>query len=485
MIRAPETGYGAPSEREWLALAAILALALALRLWGLNWPLWYDEILTLETHLRLPWSGMMRTYSMNHHYLYSFEAKAAMSAWGEAPWALRLPALVFGLGSIALSWALARRLAGPAVALVTAALLALSFHHIWFSQNARGYTELAFWSTLGMMLFLRGVERPRPAVWLGFALTVTLAIFTHLTGAFFFLALGLVWLGLLPRRDRPAGLLPWGFLGFAIGLALTLIVYAPVFASLLDTVRGVSAGPASTAASAVPQYGNPLWTLTEAVRTAIDASGGPVLAVAVLLILLSVIGAVRAPRPVPLFGLIVLVHIVLTMLLLRLIGMRIWPRFFFLDIGFLLILVTLGVRRICGWFPARLTMPLFWIGVAGMLVISAGLAARNWSAPKQPLEAAIELVGTAARPGERIYAVGYASGAYESHYHTPWGRIMDAAEFAAALDQPGPVTLVIGFPGRTLSAIPEIRAALDDGTLHQLARLPGTLGDGAVLVLQR
>ena len=44
--------------RDGLWLAAILALALALRLWGLNAPLWYDEILTVDTHLRLPWGEL-------------------------------------------------------------------------------------------------------------------------------------------------------------------------------------------------------------------------------------------------------------------------------------------------------------------------------------------------------------------------------------------------------------------------------------------
>ncbi|MCB1332747.1 MAG: glycosyltransferase family 39 protein [Roseivivax sp.] len=467
--------------RDGLIMAGILLLAAVLRIVGLNAPLWYDEILTLTTHVRLPWGQMMDSYSMNHHYLYSFQAKAAVDSLGEAAWTLRLPAMLFGLGGIAATWALARMVAGSTVAHVTAALMALSFHHIWFSQNARGYTELAFWCALGLILFLRGLERPGPGVWLGFALTLALAIFTHLTGAFFFFALGLVWLGLLSvRRDRAIAL--WPLLGFVLGLAVTLALYAPVLDSLMGTVGGVQEG---NTIDAVPQYRNPLWTVYEAVRTALGAGGALNVAVAAAVIALAGIGALTQPRPAPLLGLVVLVHIVVTMLLLKAIGMRIWPRFFFLDIGFLLILIVLGVQRAAGWIGGRRAGALFALVVAGMLVISAGMAARNYRFPKQNLEGAIAVAQQAARPGERTYAVGHTGTVYETYFDTGWSRIMTDDDYRAAIALPGPVTLVVGFPGRSFNAIPALGAARADGTLTELRWLPGTLGDGGVVVLQR
>ena len=48
-------------------LLFILLLAAVLRSAGLNAPLWYDEIRTVDTHVSLPWNEMMREYSMNHH----------------------------------------------------------------------------------------------------------------------------------------------------------------------------------------------------------------------------------------------------------------------------------------------------------------------------------------------------------------------------------------------------------------------------------
>ena len=485
----------ATAPRDWLVLALILAGALALRIVGLNDPLWYDEIITLDTHLHLPWGRMMEVYSMNHHYLYSFETKALMPLLGEAPWVLRLPALAFGMASIAAAWWLARELAGATVAHVAAALLALSFHHIWFSQNARGYTELTFFAIVGMALFLRATgARPtlpspsgeglRSALF--FALVLGLAIFTHLTGAFFFFALGQVWAFLVAARRFPPGLVRWGLIGFGLGGVLTLIAYAPVIPSLTHTVSGVGE---TTANSAVPEYGNPLWTIAEALRTAISDSGPLMLVAALAVVTLCAIGALRSPRPAALLGAIVLVHIVSTMALLWLIGMRIWPRFFLLDIGFLMILLTLGVREACrivaARFGPRAETALFVLGVSGMLGVSLVLALRNYESPKQDLEGAIVAAEGLRRPGERVYAVGYAGDVLIGHYHARWGRIMTPADFARELAIAGPVTLVIGFPDRTFATIPEMQRDRDTGRLKQVRRLPGTLGDGAVVILQR
>ena len=119
-----------PAARDWLWLALILALATALRLWNLGAPLWFDEIVTVMEHLRLDWGRMLSSYSMNYHYLHNLQAKVATQIWGEEIWAIRLPSLVFGLASIVATWALAWRIAGRSAAHVTAALMALSFHHI-------------------------------------------------------------------------------------------------------------------------------------------------------------------------------------------------------------------------------------------------------------------------------------------------------------------------------------------------------------------
>ncbi|NND19835.1 MAG: hypothetical protein HKN98_14770, partial [Silicimonas sp.] len=145
-----------PGGRDLALLALILLLATVLRVIALDAPLWFDEITTVETHVNLPWGEMMRDYSMNHHYFFSLKSKLATELFGAENWAYRLPAVLFGIATVVAIWWLARDIGGTAIAHISALLVALSYHQVWFSQNARGYTELAFWSTLGLIFFLRG-----------------------------------------------------------------------------------------------------------------------------------------------------------------------------------------------------------------------------------------------------------------------------------------------------------------------------------------
>lgn len=473
---------------DFLWLGLILALAAVLRIAGLNAPLWYDEILTVDQHLRLPWGQMLDGYSMNNHYLFNLQSKLSIRAFGESPWAIRLPALAFGLASIAALWWLARDVAGSAIAHITALLLALSYHHIWFSQNARGYSELAFFSTVGMLLFLRGMARPSLGIWLAYGGVLALAVFTHLTGAFLFAAQGMVWLAVLfmdrTRGNFRAGGFRLPLIGYVAGGLLTLLLYAPLIPSLLDTVGGVSG---TSAIDVMQEYQSPLWSLLEGIRTALGAGGGLVGAVAVVVILLSALGSHAAHRTSPLYAPTVWLHILLTLALLLALGMRIWPRFFFADIGFLLLLIVLGVRSVVDGFNRLTGTPipnLFAIAVVAMVVLSAGLAARNYSAPKQNMAGAFDFVENIRSPGERVYSVGQGSAVFRGYFQADWGEIQTDTAYRAARDTPGPMLLAVAFPARSLRVIPTLDRDTED-TLELVKRFPGTLGDGAILIFRR
>ena len=480
------------SSRDFAILGAILILAAVLRLIGLNWPLWYDELLTVDSHLRLPFSQMFSTYSMNHHYLFSLQAKGAVSLFGEAAWAVRLPAYLFGLGAIAATWVLARDVFRPQntrpwIAHLTALLLALSYHHIWFSQNARGYTELAFFATLGMILWLRGINRPRPGLWVLYGMVLAAGVFTHLTGAFFFAAQGLFWAGLVlgdlirGQRDR----IVWPAVGYLLGGALTLLLYAPLMASLLVEMGGVAEG---SAVDLMQEYQSPIWTVIEAVRTAIGNTG-PLVGIMAVAVLVTVgFGAVALHPHTPYFAPMVILHIVLTMALLGFLGMRIWPRFFFTDIGFLMLLIVAGVFwacRVAGHIIPVLRSWLFPLAAIAMIVLSAGLATRNYTAPKQDMVGAYQLVSDKASTDARVLSAGVGSIVFNSYFDARWTEVMDDTAYRAALAQPGPVWIVAAFPARTFRMIPALEADAATGDVTLIRAFDGSLGDGAVLVYHR
>ena len=492
------------TSRDYLWLAAILALAAVLRIWGLNAPMWHDEIQTVVTHLDMNWADTVQNYSMNHHYLHNFAAKASMELFGREPWAIRLPAMLLGLGVVAATWVLAREVAGATIAHITALLLALSYHEIWFSQNARGYTGLAFFSTLGMLYFLRGLRDPKASTWVAYGLCLAAAVFTHLTGAFFFMAQGLVWLGLVAFRARRGTLdsqtvkLP--IIGFLTGGILSAIVYLPLVPSLLSTVGGVSE---TSATDVMQEYQNPLWTAMEAIRTGVGQAGALTAITGLAVLTLSLLGACALRRREPLFGIVTFGHIILTAALLMAVGMRIWPRFFFIDIGLLMVLIVLGVQFCCELAGRILGKPaagrmIFIVGVVAMAAISILMAKRNYAFPKQDLEGAFVFVHETAVPGDRIYSVGYSGQDFRDWYETDWPILFTNDDYLKALAEPGPVTLVVGFPERNFRDVPQLAAdanvfgatnvcATDHiaPILKTLRCFGGTLGDGNVIVFRR
>lgn len=475
---------------DYLWLAAILILAAVLRLIGLNAPLWFDEIVTVESHLKLPWAAMMQDYSMNHHYFFSLQSKLSTSLFGEEIWAIRLPAVLFGIGTVAAIWWLARDIAGSRLAHISALLVAISYHQIWFSQNARGYTELAFWSTLGVIFFLRGMETDRRGVWVAYGFTLAAAVFTHLTGMFIFAAQGAVWLIFVAAKAARGQLVrsqvTGPLFGFVIGAVITLICYAPILPDVFSAMRSVSE---TSAIDLMTEYQNPIWTVIEGLRTAVGGSGGPLFFVALAVIVTATIGAFKSHETAPFFAPVILAHLILTSGLLMAVGMRVWPRFFFVDIGLLLILIVCGVSvladllaRILG--QPGLARPLLVAGGVAMVLVSAALAVRNYRAPKQDLAGAYSYVEKMRSPDDRVYSVGFSGPLFSGHFGADWGNLMSSADLDNVLSRPGPVMIVVPFPDRSFRMIPELAEEAATG-LRLDQRFPGTLGDGYIVVLRR
>ena len=160
-----DAGRDAPVPWNWLA--GLTLLAAVLRAIALDQQLWYDEITTLVDSVRRPLAIIVTTYtSQNQHTLYSILARVSIVLFGEHPWALRLPAVLFGVASIPALYFYARLATSRREALLACALLTVSYHHVWFSQNARGYTAMVFWTLLTTYFFIRGarpIRAGRPA----------------------------------------------------------------------------------------------------------------------------------------------------------------------------------------------------------------------------------------------------------------------------------------------------------------------------------
>lgn len=485
-------------KREGALLGLILALALALRLFKADAALWYDEIFTVVNFVRLPLADLIASFdSLNNHMFYSLLAKGCVALLGENPFALRLPAVLFGVGGIFVQWRIARRVTSPMAALAVALLLAVSYHHVWFSQNARGYTGLLFFTSWATLLFVKGLERPEWKTWTGYALLVAAAMYTHMSAGFFFVAHGVVYLLMLTRRwpRRGAGLAGAAALrpmyGIALSILVTLLLYAPVVGQAVRTIGEVSSASQAVApTSTLAEWRSPLRALTE-IGASISAAGPLVPFILLGAVLVLCAGIVALYRRAPVLTAIYVVHVPLATILLYLVGVRIWPRYFFVDIGFIMMALVEGVgvwsALIAGWLGLERRWPasrqaLTVTGVVLMLLVSVGLLARNYAYPKQDYIAARDHVLRTAAPQDGIAAVGLAAYAYGHYYAPQFASVETGADLERLRARtPGATWLLMSFPHQVLSARPDVSAELNRH-FDKVAVFPGTLGDGAVWV---
>lgn len=486
--------------RERLALVLILLLALGLRLFKADTALWYDEIFTAVNFVRLPVGVLVSTFdSLNNHMLYSLGAKVSVAVLGEGPLALRLPAILLALGSIFVQWRISRRVVGPVQAIIVALLLALSYHHVWFSQNARGYTGLLFFTSAATLAFIKGIERPDWRTWTGYGLLVAAAMYTHLSAGFFFVAHGAVYALMLggrwlkPRSDSQArwpGLMTIKPLyGVGLSIFVTLLLYAPVIGQAARTIGKVSTASAAPKGAALAEWRNPLRAVQE-IGASISSAGPlvPVILVGVLLVL--AVGIVALYRRHPVLTAIYVLHIPLATMLLSATGMRIWPRYYFVDIGFIFMAIVEGVFVWSAFLALRLGLERRWSGAAhgiamagtvAMTLVSIVLLLPNYAHPKQDYIGARDYVRSHAGASDSITSVALAGYAYRHYYAPEWQVVETGADLERARAKAPATWLLMAFPHQTQRARPDVAAEL---TTHfdKVAVFPGTLGDGAVWV---
>jgi mannosyltransferase len=484
---------------EWACLGVILVVAAVLRGYRLESSLWHDEIVTLVEFVRLPPRELVAAFSLNNHMFFSLQAQASIAAFSETAWALRLPAALFGITSIVAQWHVARRLVGPVQALVTAALLTVSYHHVWFSQNARGYTGLLFWTTMATWLFAQGLARPRTRTWAGYAVAVAAALYTHLSASFFLATHAVVYAavvlweflrpGWLSTHPAFAGARSRGpIVGMLAAVGLTLALHAPILGQVSGTVGGVASGSALPG-TGLDEWLSPARALQEIVA-AMSAGVGPWPLVVAGAGVLLFAGVGSLARRLPAFTAVYVLSVPIALLTLLAVGFRIWPRYFFVDIGFLCLAAVHGAFVVGGYAgrrlsPARIAPHAAAVAtgllLAAMLVVSSQQLARNYRHPKQDYAGAAAFVERERAPGDEVAAVGLARFGYGRYYAPAWKGVDTVPDLERLMAVSPRTWIVVAFPHQTAGARPAITARLQ-ADFDRVAVFRGTLGDGAIWV---
>jgi len=212
-----------------LALVAVLALALGVRILALHRSLRYDEVYTARLFVLQegdPRHAAKLPYHSNNHLLNTGLTRLAVAALGPSDVAFRIPSLLCGLVHVLVIFGLFRLLFGTMPALWTAGVLAISPLPVLFDTACRGYASMMLFFSLCVLFWVQCGRRPSWRPWVGFSLSavgllVALPFGIVPLGALVVVGLAFPFPGGHRVRLRPLGL---ALLGIA---AAAFLVYRP------------------------------------------------------------------------------------------------------------------------------------------------------------------------------------------------------------------------------------------------------------------
>ncbi|OPY88296.1 MAG: hypothetical protein A4E71_00507 [Smithella sp. PtaU1.Bin162] len=351
-----------PASRElfWGLLICIIGIII-------RWPLMlrglsYDELFSVTHHLK-PIQDFFSHFPVttNNHLLYNLLGYYSRDFFGPAEWTFRLPAFIFGIGTITAVWLASRPLLSPRTTLWAALLLSISPAHVIWSTTGRAYSGYVLCSTLFILFYFQTLERPAAGKRDLLAVTAILGGLFHLFFLFFPIA-AMIHLSILsllnrrtPERLPPGAAAAWTACG--IGLALAGITLSFLNLRPLIEMSGQTPPPAS--GSFLLQ----LWSSLLAL---------PHWAAALPIFLLIIVGGLRfrthPQRPDILFILLILMPVAIWLTRPYFLYERFWAGL----LPFILLGISAGTERVLGLRHGRI------LSAATLMAISAAMLS-TWS----------------------------------------------------------------------------------------------------------
>ena len=469
---------------QWVPIALLLALAAFLRLYELDSQLWLDEVAALVSSYRKPfWEILTKFPGVFPHPLYEQLAHGGLALFGESAFAIRLPAALAGVASVFMFYRLSRRLSSEGEALFGTALLTVSYHHIYFSQDARGYTLYLFLALAATNLFLAVLQKMRWQSALAYTAVASLAAYSQTAGLT--LALGQIAVGLvaiyampkLARRDSPKPLHLLGML--ALTTLFVLLLYAPI---IRDSLSYISKAPVNERAVARSAHAFDL--IVEFFKGSQSAfSNWLVFAGAVLV---CAIGGCDFLRRNPVALAVLIVPILISVAAMGAMGAPVHPRYFLLALipAYLigtrgLVLISRGLLRHFRKFT--------WLQPAlaiGLVTLTALPLQSYYMMPKQDFLGALRYVRTAASPGDRTTAADLAAHIYRVYYTPDLPGVENLSDLLHEEANGRVMWVITTFERIEARRRPDLLARLRKN--YQLVHLfPASTGDGEMRIYFR
>jgi uncharacterized membrane protein len=383
-----------------LLVGVITLIGIGLRVYGLGSDLWLDEIATADEFAARPLLSIFGSYSSpGNHLLNSILVHISMAVFGTSEWSVRLPAVLFGMATVPAMYLAARLAMSRAASVAATLLLAVSYHHIFFSQNSRGYSAYLLWILVGSILLASLLKNAGGWRVAAYVVVMSLAIVSLMSAVFAVVAHAIICAITIIARVRKGipvrplverlviafaaiGFLVFHVYGIAIPDVLTIypkayhkkgsgfFFFSGEFVS--EMIRGVSVGFASGTAAILVLVG--------------AAAGFIVLARRNWVIAFSLAGTVATT---------------IVFLLLR--GQSIAPRI-------LIACVPLAVLCLMATVDAFIRSPRIALAAgAALAALSVFALPSYYSAPKQPFRAAISYIESVRKPEQKVIVAYPAS----------------------------------------------------------------------------
>ena len=233
-------------------VAVILTVGTILRLFKITRALGgHDENAMLLYFGYAPLEYITTTYfDANNHVFHTILVHLMAFWFGEDnAFAIRLPTLLFGVAGLGVIYALALKLfQSQLIAFLSLWIAAIHPVHIHYSQTARGYSLIMFFSALMIYAAIKILESENFLKWSGvFIICGVLSVYTLPTNVYFLVGLAgwVIYIALSakatgefkpdPKYSRRV-LILIASLGGAIGM-LSLLVYFPMLGQLAETAQ--------------------------------------------------------------------------------------------------------------------------------------------------------------------------------------------------------------------------------------------------------
>lgn len=486
-------------ERFWLlTITAITILAFFLRFFRIDSELWIDEIVTIMIYSPMSSLHILTGFvSANNHLLNTLLMKFSITIFGEHEWAVRLPSAIFGALTIPLFYKVSRLIFSPIYSLSAALLLTVSYHHIFYSQNVRGYSMQLFFTILAGGLLVKGLQNDELKIWILYCVAMFLNMASLLNSGFVFAAHILIAFAALViiklRGDSPFPLMRRLIGVFAVTTFFVVQLYGAfipqafvyiqttwgskttqgflIFSSdfLAELIRGISAGLGST-----------LILIAFPFAAIFGGIGFFIL----------------FRRQWTLMSAFIL-PIILTLSYVILQNLAIYPRFFLLALPLAILVTIQGIDTISRFILDKinprfrtLTPKVVIVFVLLGCVVSLISLNRYYTVPKQPYRTSLEYIKANRQPGEIIIAVNLMEAGYR-YYGKEFGLQEDIDFFIihsekmlddvlSKSDQNNQYLVTTFFRGQSATH-PELMARIQQDWMV-VKTFPATLGDGEVTV---